>query len=411
MRRSVWLLVVLALLAAGCGTSPTDDGEEEIEVAEEITSPTLIVADAPEPEDTTVETDAPTEPQPPDEDNQETQKAPTAPELVFLDEGGQYDGLLTFDSLKEDRTYDSPLTIGKLLPLYYDRDEFEPVGFNYIHHLNAVFSGLQSSPIVAAIHPGDHLLTQVQGEGAFQYSFGMGATLIDGSTRLVFLGGDETFFEFSIFTLEPGDGSPDEGSEVLLEGYNVGVAPTDDLGPIIEAAFNDFPPNGDLDVTSDNFFWADQVSGSLDAFSGELMARLEILGLESGTLPDGQMGVKVDLGPDPFADAQYSKTVAITVRDDEGAFYSGAFDMVDGAPIVSGFCFIGACPDDGTWPGFKGVLNDDGTLLFSFDPLEGALNVAADVAIDDDPDPESQVWGTFYLGGLRFPFGSAGLEF
>ena len=123
------------------------------------------------------------------------------------------------------------------------------------------------------------------------------------------------------------------------------------------------------------------------------------------------MGVKVDLGPDPFADAQYSKTVAITARDDEGAFYSGAFDMVDGAPIVSGFCFIGACPDDGTWPGFKGVLNDDGTLLFSFDPLEGALNVAADVAIDDDPDPESQVWGTFYLGGLRFPFGSAGLEF
>ena len=100
-----------------------------------------------------------------------------------------------------------------------------------------------------------------------------------------------------------------------------------------------------------------------------------IVGLESGTLPDGKMGVKVDLGqPDPFADTIYIKSVGIIVRHDVGGFYSGSLGSFKGDLFASGFCGLGDnCPADGTWAGFDAVLDDAGIIDFSFDALEGAL--------------------------------------
>jgi len=399
VKRWPWvMIVVLGLLVGACGGAE-DTSDDDPAVAEEATSTTApLVSPGPVSSTGVVTTTGGPSESVPTGDGQET---PASPVMVFLGDGGQFDGLLTFDSLRQEHTFEGALTIGTLLPSAVIGDS---------EAYRATVREALAVSIVDEILQKDLQWSDWRGEGQFQYAFGTGVKLTDGSARLIFLGGDETFSELSILTTHPCDGFPIDCTEVSFDGFNMGFAPSVDVGPIIEAGLSGFPADGGIDVTSDSFFWAHRVSGIPDAISGDMMDRLEILSMESGKYADGKMGVKLHLRADLLTETIFQTTTSISVRDDTGSFYSGSFGVVDGGPVASGFCFIGDCPADGSWPGFDAVLDENGVVVFSFDALGGTLNLSADITIDDDPDPESPVAARFYLGGVRLPFGTADLE-
>jgi hypothetical protein len=319
------------------------------------------------------------------------------PTAQFLAQGGTLDGLLTLDSVQKEQTYDTGFTLTTQLPLSAGQDEAES-------YRETVRSAVEKIDVVKEILEGQpQVLSQYAPDGS-QNTFGLGVTLQDDSTRFVTIGGDG-YLELFVLEPFPCDGFPTECDEVAFGGWTLGWEPNVDTDQLIEAALNGFSPD-DTYVT--DAFWAETINGSLTAVGPEL-----IVNLETGTFPDGKMGVKVDLGrPDPFGDAAYVKTVGVTVRDDTGGFYSGSFGSVGGVLGANGFCGLGDnCPSDGTWSGFTAVLDDAGVIVFSFDPLEGNLTVAAEVSVDDAPDPDSPTYTSSYLNGQQVPFGTGALSY
>jgi hypothetical protein len=400
MKRIRWLLVVMLLVAAACGGASDDgaDADQAVAAEEELDTTTTLLSPGVAVETTNVPATDETPPPPDDGDEPPV----TSSILVFLEDGGQFDGLLTFDSVQREQTYQGVLTIGTLLPT--------DVAGESAAYRETVRRALESNDLVDEILRGDFQASQLQGEGKSQHTFGTGAVLTDGTTRLVFLGGTEAFTELYVFAPDATEDFPEDGTLISLDGFAVGFGSSADPGPIISVAIEGFPIGGDVDLTSDSFFWAHEVSGTPAILTGEMMDRLSIVSLETGTVAPGRLGIKLQPGSDPFGEASYQATASISVRDETGSFYAGSFGVIDGETIVNGSCFIGDCPGDGSWPGFDATLGDDGGIVFTFDFIDGSLNVTAEITIDDNPSSDNTPSTRLYLGGHRLPFSDEELD-
>ena len=402
MCRLVWLLMVLVLLGAAC--DPSSEAERAAQEAAREEERNYVEPPAEEEEAAAESTDAS---QPGSGDLAEAdesssspdgkvERAPSEPTAMFLAEGGTLDGLLTLNSVQKEQTYDGAFNLTTVLPFNSSQDEAES-------YRETVRRAVEKTDLVREILDSDVFVLSQQNPESPQNTFGLGVTLQDDSTRFVTAGGDG-FFELYVLQPFPCDGFPTECQEVFFGGWTLGWGTSVDTDQLIEAALKGLSP-GDSFVT--DAFWTNTIEGTVTALGPEL-----IKNLDSGIFPDGTMGIKVDLGQAaPFADTVYIKTVGIAVRDDAGGFYTGSLGSIDGNLTGNGLCLLGDnCPPDQSWPGFDVVVNDDGVIVFSFDPLDGPLTVAAEVTTTDGPDPDSTSMTSSYLNGQQIPFGTGRLN-